>query len=214
MRTHFALGIALVLVLPPVRSHGQGTLTRITFDGPPPQPPGTAYNIQAYYESGMSWTPLPGAVGFGRVGSNPTGGRPDDGTAYLQAGLGQSLTFRFIDDTAFDLLSVDLAEYSTAFQEPLTVHFIGYHLDGSIVTTDVITDGIIDGTGPLSDFQTFYLGPDFTGLTRVEMPFPGWSLDNVVVFVPEPSVGAQALLGAALLGLRFLRRSARRRKGT
>lgn len=94
---------------------------------------------------------------------------------------------------------MDLAEYSTVVPDAVTVHFVGYRLDGSTVTTDFTTDGIIDGTGPLADFQTFYFGPEFSGLTRVEIPTSGWSLDNLVFTVPEPSAGALLFLGAMAL---------------
>ena len=107
------------------------------------------------------------------------------------------------DSAVFNLLSVDLAEYSTVFSGvPQTVQFIGYRLDGSIVTTDFTTDGIIDGIGPLDDFQTFTFGAEFTGLTRVEVPGYGWSLDNLVVSVPEPGTVELGLLGSALFTLR------------
>jgi hypothetical protein len=201
--------VALCLLFIAAECAGQGT-TRFSFDGPPQQPPGSAYNVQVYYEAGFSFTPLPGSVGFGRVGSSPTGGRPDDGTGYLQAALGQSVTFRAVNNSPFALIAVDLSEYSTAFQTPLTVHFVGYRQDGSIVTTDLTTDGIIDGTGPLADFQTFHFGPEFSGLTRVEIPYPGWSLDNLVVSVPEPGAGALFLLGTGLVLFRLRKRRADR----
>src|SRR6266481_7537767 len=87
---------------------GQGTTT-ITFDGPPVQPPGTAYTVTNYYESGMSFRPLPPQYGYGRVGGGVQG-LPEDGSAYLDAG---SLMFSFTNGLVFDLVSVDLAEYST-----------------------------------------------------------------------------------------------------
>ncbi len=114
--------------------------------------------------------------------------------------------FSFTNGSAFQMVSLDLAEFSTLYQEPLVVRFLGYHPDGSMVTTDFITDGIIDGTGPVADFQTFYFGPEFSGLTRVEIPTYGWSLDNLVVTIPEPSVGGLLFLGAALGGFRFFMR--------
>ncbi len=108
-----------------------------------------------------------------------------------------------------DLLSVDLAEYSTGFQQPLAVQFVGYKPGGSTVTTNLVTDGIIDGTGPLADFETFTFGPEFSGLTRVEIPTIGWSLDNLGIRVPEPGAGALALVGAAVLAVRFRKRKTR-----
>jgi hypothetical protein len=189
-------------------SYGRGTLG-ITFDGPPVQPPGTAYTVTNYYESGMSFTPI-GSGGFGRIGADPRPERPDDGSAYLQAALGDSLMFSFANGSVFDLASVDLAEYSTVVPDAVTVPFVGYRSDGSTVTTSFTTDGIIDGTGPLADFQTFHFGPEFSGLTRVEIPTAGWSLDNLSVSVPEPTSGALLVVGALMLGATRLRN---RRKG-
>ncbi len=189
--------------------YGQGTFTRITFDGPPLQPPGTAYNVQQYYESKMSFTPLPGTAGLGRVGrpTANTSDRPDNGTAFLDADITESLQFSAMNGSPFSLVSVDLAEYGTVFARPLAVQFVGYMPDGSTVMTNFVTDGIIDGIGPLADFQTFHFGLEFSGLRRVEVPTIGWSLDNLALWrdVPEPGTGALLGLAAALLGVRSLR---------
>jgi hypothetical protein len=105
---------------------------------------------------------------------------------------------------------VDLAEYSMAFQEALTVRFVGYKSDGSTVTADLVTDGIIDGTGPLADFETFQFGPEWSGLSRVEIPTALWSLDNLVVSIPEPGTWALLLLGSLLIARRCFRPPSRR----
>lgn len=120
--------------------------------------------------------------------------------------------FAFTDGSTFSLVSVDLAEYSTGFSgQPVTVPFIGYHPDGSTVTMSFTTDGIIDGTGPLADFQTFDFNPqDWNNLTHVEIPSSLWSLDNLVVSVPEPTTTALLLLGGLAIG--FTRLHNRRRK--
>jgi hypothetical protein len=110
-----------------------------------------------------------------------------------------------VDNSLFGVSSVDLTEWSTGFPEAVSVRFVGYRPDGSTVTTTFVTDGIIDGTGPLADFQTFYFGPEFRGLARVEVPTIGWSLDNLVVSVPEPSGGALIFTGIALVCARRLR---------
>jgi hypothetical protein len=181
-------------------SSGQG-IVQITFDGAPVQPPGTAYIVTNYFESGMLFASLPMAVGFGRVGATPVSFRPDDGSAYLQQTLAPTaaLMFSFTNGSLFSLFSVDLAEYSTVVPNAVTVEFVGYHPDGSTVSTSFTTDGIIDGTGPLADFQTFYFA-GFSDLTRVEIPASSWSLDNLVVgVVPEPTSGALVLMGGLVL---------------
>jgi hypothetical protein len=181
-----------------VAARGQGTIRHITFDGPPLLQPGSRISVAQYDEASMSFTPL--GPSFTRVGMNPSpsSGAPDDGTAYLAAAFTQSLRFSLTNGSAFDLVSVDLAEYSTAFAQPITVQFVGYRPDGSTVTADLVTDGVIDGTGPLADFQTFTFSKDFTGLTRVEIPTWAWSLDNLYVSVPEPGTGLLFLVGAGL----------------
>jgi len=118
------------------------------------------------------------------------------------------LAFSFVDyytdSTTFNLVSVDLAEYSTVVPDARTVPFVGYREDGSSVAAFFTTDGIIDGTGPLEDFQTFYFGPEFSNLTRVEVPTYGWSMDNLVIAIPEPSTGLLAVAGGLIMY--FLRR--------
>lgn len=183
------LTVVGVTVLSIVLSHAQGTL-QITFDEPPERP-GTQHGVTEYFESGMWFKPV-GPYDPGNQFARNGGGipyYPDNGTTYLQAALGESLMLSFTDSSAFDLVSVDLAEYSTAVADAVTVPFVGYRPDGSTVTAYFTTDGIIDGTGPLADFQTFHFGQEFSGLIRVEIPTYGWSLDNLVVAVPEPGSG-------------------------
>ncbi len=179
----------------------QGTFTRITFEGPPVQPPGSAYFVQQYYEAGVWFRPL-GVVGPGNGFVRARGGDPgwpDNGTAYLLAGAGDSLMFSMTGVRVFDLVSVDLAEFSTLYAYPTSVWFVGYKPDGSSVTTVLVTDGIMDGNGPLADFETFYLGEAFRGVERVEIPTNGWALDNLVLAIPEPSGGM--LLGLGIVAM-------------
>ncbi|MCU0785676.1 MAG: PEP-CTERM sorting domain-containing protein [Verrucomicrobia bacterium] len=117
--------------------------------------------------------------------------------------------FSFSDGSLFNLDAVDLAEYSTVVSDAATVRFVCYRPDGSSAIINCTTDGIIDGTGPLADFQTFKF-QSFTGLTRVEIPTYGWSLDNLMVsrMVPEPTTVALLLIGGLLVcALRHRRRS-------
>jgi hypothetical protein len=197
--------IVLICLSFPVCSQAQGTL-KMTFEG---QPSGTAYFVQQYFESGMWFRPLgilgPGN-GFGRNGGGVLAGFPDDGSAYLQASAGDSLMFSFLNGSPFSLNSVDLAEFSTLYNYPATIQLIGYRSDGSTVAANLTTDGIIDGNGPLADFETFSFGPEFSDLKRVEIPSYGWCLDNLVVSVPEPSAASLMLLGS-LLFYKRLRKS-------
>jgi hypothetical protein len=200
---------ALLLSLRAASAQGTFQSVTVTFDGPPVQAPGTARIVQSYDELGVWFVPIPGTDGFGRRGSNPSPGWPDDGTAYVQALLGTSLMFGLDDGSSFDPVSVDLAEYSDVVRDPVTVHFVGYRQDGSVLTDDITTAGIFNGVAPV--FQTFSFDPGFSDLVRVEIPTIAWSLDNLVVAhggVPEPGTGTLVVVGAGMLGLRLLRRKA------
>lgn len=123
--------------------------------------------------------------------------------------------FSFVDGSVFDLVTVDLAEYSTGFPTPFTLLLVGYRVDGSTVNGSFTTDGIIDGTGPLADFQTFTFGPEFSNLLRVEIPTYGWSLDNLHLNrqIPEPNAAALVLFGASLVGWHRVRHGRRKTFG-
>ena len=205
--------IALGCFLLSARCDAQGTL-KMTFEG---QPSGTAYFVQQYFESGMWFRPL-GVVGpgngFGRRGDNGPSFFPDNGTDYLQAGAGDTLMFSFLNGSAFSLNSVDLAEFSTLYNYPATIQFTGYRLDGTVVNTYLTTDGIVDGTGPLPDFETFSFGPEFSNLQRVEIPSYDWCLDNLVVTIPEPSSRAMLIVSVLSFGLyRRMQRNFRSKAG-
>jgi len=168
-------------------------------------PPGSQIVFTNYLESGMSFRPLPGYSGFGRAWPGITN-NPDDGTAFLKAALAppQNLMFSFTNGSLFGLVAVDLSQYSTVLPNPVTVPFIGFRPDGSTVTNSFITPGY-SGTGPLT-FQTYLFGPEFAGVSRVEIPTSGWSLDNLVVSgvnTPEPSPGSLMVLAAVLSAARW-----------
>ncbi len=85
---------------------------------------------------------------------------------------------------------------------PRNLTITGYKADNSSVSTVVGLDGVIDGTGPLADFQTFALGSEFSDLTRVEI-FPElYTLDNVRVIVdglPTNSVPPRTIVDIVAL---------------
>lgn len=204
------LGTPALMLFLAVWSQAQGTFQwTVTFDGGPQIAPNHILGITYYYEQGIEFMPIDQNGQFGRSGGQPDlAAFPRNGTAYLMAGFGDSLSVTSAFGARFGLISVDLAEFSTLYQTPLSVQFVGYKLDGSTVTTEFVTDGIIDGAGPLTDFQTFYFDSRFADVTRVEIPTYRWSLDNMVFssVVPEPSTWALLLLGAALFGQRFFKR--------
>jgi hypothetical protein len=106
--------------------------------------------------------------------------------------------FSFTDRSIFNLVSVDLAGYSTVVPD-FDVQFIGYRSDGSTVSAEFTGSGI--------NFQNYsFEGLGFYDLTRVEVPTSLWSLDNLVVSVPEPGAGNLLVLGGLVLCTMKLRR--------
>jgi hypothetical protein len=198
-----ALALSLNLA---VKCCGQGTIIQVAFDGPPKEePPGGSVTITNYDEEGMSFTPILPSGYFTRVWPISSL-NAYDGTIILRAGRPEeSLMFRFTNGAVFQIVSVDLAEFNIA-TGPATVSFLGYRHDGSTVSTNFITDGVIDNDFPLKDFQTFHFSPQFSNLDRVEVLPTRWSLDNLVVNIPEPDAFGLCLLAAALAGTGLFRR--------
>jgi len=167
----------------------------ITFDGPPAQPPASSFAIGEYAEAGMIFKATgshsyPNYV-LGRTGSGISF-FPDNGSAFLQSVF--PLEFYFTNGSAFTLSSLQLAEYSVYFGSS-TVTIEGFKSDGTTVSTNVLLDGVIDGNGPLQDFQTFYPGTNFSSLIRVVVtPQQGYSLDNVVIGLPNPDTDGDGVL--------------------
>ena len=96
-------------------------------------------------------------------------------------------------------MAIDLAGYSTAVPG-VTAYFIGRRADGSSVSTNLPANAI--------NFQTYYFGPRWSGLSRVDVP--GFDLlDNVFLSILEPSAGALICAGALLLS--FSRTNAEKR---
>ena len=187
-------------------SSGQGTTrAAITFDGPAypgapaPTPRGIELNTAAYSEAGIVFWNLQAPQGVALTGGG-IASLPDNGTPYLGMGVGGGLGFEFSDLRIFDLVSLDLGEGPTNFPDPVTVHVAALSASAPVwLTADITTDGINDGTGPLTDFETFMFGDLFHDVFRVQITGGGFSLDNVVIQVPEPSAGALAVLGAVFV---------------
>lgn len=179
----------------------------IGFEQPYPEPPGSQSLITQYTEAGFVFQNKPSSsippqyTTPYMVRTSSGGFLPDNGTSYLQLLYGDSLVFGPTDGSPFRLVSMDLAEYSTVFPVPVTIPVVGERADGTTVDTVFVTDGQIDGSGPLPDFQTFSLPASFNQLTQVRIPVDSFSIDNVVVDtapIPEPS-GAWSFLAGLLL---------------
>jgi hypothetical protein len=152
----------------------------IGFEQPIPQRPRTSVCRAEYVEAGIVFLDATGGDCLGRTGTG-SGLAPDNGTSVLRFGNSASLIFGTLDASVFDLHSMDLAEYSVIFNVPKIVRVIGERADGTLLETFFITDGQIDGTGPLTDFETFVLPPSFTDLIEVRIPVRTFAIDNVVV---------------------------------
>ena len=115
--------------------------------------------------------------------------------------LGGILKYSFdsicwIDSPRHFLKSILCDEGSTKFAREKTTD---NHL-ALLVMTEFTTDGVIDGTGPLADFQTFYFDSQFADVVRLEVPTHTWALDNMVFGqIPEPATGVLLLFGGSLL---------------
>lgn len=184
---------AAALSLATLACFAQGTLT-ITFDGPPPLGAGQEGSYNYYEEFGVGLWPTT-ETGFDwsatRVGN--TSGYPSDGSPYI-AGIGygtDSVDAMRLDWGPFGVTSVDLAGYSTYYPD-FNVTFYGFRQDGSAITQTVSGSGI--------DFDPIEFGPEWaSSLKWFEIHGDnggGWSADNLVVIVPEPSVGVLFVLGA------------------
>jgi len=197
--------LVLGALLPLNHALAQGTF-RFTarFDGNPYVHPDWIVGITEYYESGMRFRAI-GPLTPPQLSRAGGGGSPDwwpyNGTAYLLSGFRELLAVNSDSGRRFGVVSVDLSEFSTLYQTPTTIQFVGYLAGGSTVTTNFVTDGIMDGTtGPLPDFQTFYFDARFSDLERLEVPTYGWALDNMVFgTIPEPTMPSLLLMGACVI---------------
>ena len=111
-----------------------------------------------------------------------TSGYPVNGGNYVRVLSGDGgLEFTHKDGLPFKIHSIDISEYSTNFASPTTVVFTGLKADGSSVTQSFITDGIIDGTGSRTDFQTFTFPLTFDHIVKLTAGNPPYMMDNIVV---------------------------------
>ncbi len=110
-----------------------------------------------------------------------TGILANNGGRYLNIlSTGAPVSLVQADGTAFDVLSMDVAEYSTV-AIPSVVSFRGTKGDGTVLSFDFIPDRIIDGSGPKQDFEAVTFPPGWTELERLEITTTRVALDNITV---------------------------------
>jgi hypothetical protein len=121
------------------------------------------------------------------VGSAISSIYPNNGSNYVtcQTNPATNLTIRHADSLSFTMMAIDLSESTKNAAVPTTIQFTGYKAGGGTVTQSFVTDGINDGTGPLTDFQTFTFNANFTGLSKVVITSNSQMVDNIVVKLDE-----------------------------
>ena len=189
MKTQFALLISLISVISSVKA-----AIIVTFQ--PSFHPGTADITSQWVEKGLRFF-TPNGITINDV-SDPL--FPFNGTPYAQLLSNQApLSITSVNSSPFSVSAIDLAEYSTVFATPTTISFTGTLVGGGTVSTTFVTDGIIDGNGPLQDFQTFTFPASFSNLTQVTTNAAPFSFDNLqATIVPEPSTVGLFLLGTSV----------------
>jgi len=141
-----------------------------------------------YTESGFTFT-----GGMLRIGMNHVN-RPDNGTSHVSFTFGNRFTgITRQGGAVFTLKSADIAEYSMFATTP-TVTWEGTTATGQTVTTSFTLDQVIDGTGPIADFQTFTFPASFTNLVSARTITDACAIDNVVF--QTASSGSSATLAA------------------
>ena len=170
---------------------------------------GISHPVPSWSEDGMYFTSPNGLVHNDYLDS----GQPDNGTPYMSATVTQvPLSITAVNNVLFMLVSVDLAEYSTVYSMPRMLTFTGHRSDGTVVSQVFTTDGIIDGTGPLADFETFTFNSEFYNLQSVTIDQPRYCMDNLVLSVsaiPEPSTAACLLIAVVFVLMDMSRRRMR-----
>ena len=110
-----------------------------------------------------------------------------------------------MDGMPFTPLRIDLAEYS-AFAKPISnqVPVVAVFPDLHEETITFTIDGVIDGNGPLADFQTFAFPPHWQNLLRLRFTESRFAFDNVVLVGSTVPDLAPPVVPAPLRNVRVL----------
>ncbi|TNF36943.1 MAG: hypothetical protein EP315_03485 [Gammaproteobacteria bacterium] len=127
-------------------------------------------------------------------------GNPYNETPFVQYQPWAFFNVRMVDGSLFNMRSIDLAELNMEQAGPTTVTFIGLRPGSDDVSVSFTIDGLISGSA--GDFQTFYFGEAFSGLSYVYIAdapkdmIRTYSIDNIhVSAVPVPAAAWLFLSG-------------------
>jgi hypothetical protein len=113
--------------------------------------------------------------------SSGGGIRSTNGGPYLAVGsAGLPITLVHADGLPFEIISLDLGEYSTV-AIPDHVDFEGTRSDGSRVNFQFIPDGVTDGDGPVNDFQPVHFPAGWSDIVSLQFLDGKVALDNIKI---------------------------------
>ncbi len=131
-----------------------------------------------------------------------------NGTDWFAHDSTSVITMTEASNSLFNFNSFDLAEVFIG-QGSLSLTVTGFFSGGGSVSQVFVTDGINDGGGSLTDFETFALNSSFSNLTSVTFSGVNYGLDNLVV---NESVSVPETTNIAFLVLGTLSTAALKRK--
>jgi len=170
----------------------QGSM--ITFDPPPCL---TCDSRMTHYEEdGVVFT-----GSFSHYGMGISGNAENTSTGAVRFSPFSMMSIQLSDGSTFSLDTVELAEFSDAFQgSQKTVTFTGRKPNNTTVSQDFIIDGLMGGSGSTTDYESFVFSDDFSNLIRVDINSTMFSMDNLNMnAVPVPA--AAWLFISGILGL-------------
>ena len=182
-------GMALLLLYAAI---AEGSI--ITFD--PPYCITCDVTLTRYEEDGVLFTGYFSQYG---MGIPDTAANESDGAVRLSNQ--DRMSIQLSDGSAFSIETLDLAEFSFALPgEQQTVTFTGLKSNDTWVSQDFLIDGLIDGNGNISDYETFVFSPEFTNLKQVDINSTMFSMDNLnITAIPVPA--AALLFISGFIGL-------------